>query len=404
MERFWDENDTIAIAVSGGVDSMVLLDKIRISRSYEQLYVLHVNHQLRTESIEEERMVQRYCEQHSIECIVYRIPEGTFDGKRSIQEPARKIRYDFFRRAAEEKAIDWILTAHHYDDQIETIMFRLLTNRFTFQSPRMHIVQGDKPCFGKPLIHYTKDALYEYAAKHHVPYMEDVSNHEVKYTRNYIRHEIIDNMEHANLSKENIMHVAAYIDDAQSLVAQVAERYETEVEQNMVTRQRLMRENKLVQQYVVKALIHKVVIDETISIRQIDEIIRVLKSDTTHASYVFGKYVLYITYEALTIKTITPIAETIHITSPGKYKFNEYIIKVNTIKSDIIVRSRQSGDTLLIDGHRQKVSRIMKDNKVPKHERQMMPIVLCEGAIIAVGNLKSNNHLMNQYITILKEY
>lgn len=103
MERFWDENDTIAIAVSGGVDSMVLLDKIRISRSYEQLYVLHVNHQLRTESIEEERMVQRYCEQHSIECIFYRIPEGTFDGKRSIQEPARKIRYDFLDALQKKK-------------------------------------------------------------------------------------------------------------------------------------------------------------------------------------------------------------------------------------------------------------------------------------------------------------
>ncbi|MCO4097390.1 tRNA lysidine(34) synthetase TilS [Macrococcoides canis] len=404
MKRFWNEDDRIGVAVSGGVDSMVLLDKVRQSGCFKQLYVLHVNHQLREASQEEQLMLQRYCTLHEIELIAYTIPHGTFDLSKSIQHPARKLRYAFFERVAKEKGISWILTAHHKDDQLETIFFRLLSNRFTFQPPNMQMIVKGAVSYGKPLLNYSKSELYQYAEREGVPFMEDASNREIKYTRNYIRNEIIDKLDEAKLSKENLLHVARYIDSAQSLIEQCAMQYSEDIEINSIDRTMLRKENHLVQQYVIQSLLSRFMNGESIGVHQVDEIIRVMKTESTHASYSFGEYTLHMAYNHITVRKHEEKNSYLRISLPGKYKFNEYIIQVNHLKSDIIVRNRQDGDMLSIDGHHQKVSRIMKDLKVPIYERNTIPLIIYEGETIAVGNLKSSNHFMNQHIKISKEY
>lgn len=403
MERFWKEDENIGVAVSGGVDSMVLLDKIRRSGCFKQLYVLHVNHQLRDVSREEQEMIQRYCTSYGIELIVYTIPKGTFDLSKSIQHKARKLRYDFFESVAKEKDLSWVLTAHHKDDQMETIFFRLLSNRFTFQPPGMQMIVKGAVTYGKPLLNYSKSELYQYAERERVPFMEDESNEEIKYTRNYIRNEIIAKLDEAKLSKENLLHVAHYIDTAQSLVRQCAMKYSEGIKINSIDRTQLKNENHLVQQYVIQSLLSDF-LEESISVREVDEIIRVMKTDATHASYSFGEYTLYMAYDHITVRKQEEKNSFLRISLPGKYKFNEYIIQVNYLKSDIIVRNRQEGDVLSTDGHHQKVSRIMKDLKVPIYERDTIPLIVYEGIIIAIGNLKSSNHFMNQHIKISKEY
>lgn len=403
MERFWKEDENIGVAVSGGVDSMVLLDKIRRSGCFKQLYVLHVNHQLRDVSREEQDMIQRYCTSYGIELIVYTIPKGTFDLSKSIQHKARKLRYDFFESVAKEKDLSWVLTAHHKDDQMETIFFRLLSNRFTFQPPGMQMIVKGAVTYGKPLLNYSKSELYQYAERERVPFMEDESNEEVKYTRNYIRNEIIAKLDEAKLSKENLLHVAHYIDTAQSLVRQCAMKYSEGIKINSIDRTQLKNENHLVQQYVIQSLLSDF-LEESISVREVDEIIRVMKTDATHASYSFGEYTFYMAYDHITVRKQEEKSSSLRISLPGKYKFNEYIIQVNYLKSDIIVRNRQEGDVLSTDGHHQKVSRIMKDLKVPIYERDTIPLIVYEGIIIAIGNLKSSNHFMNQHIKISKEY
>lgn len=403
MECFWKEDENIGVAVSGGVDSMVLLDKIRRSGCFNQLYVLHVNHQLRDVSREEQEMIQRYCTSYGIELIVYTIPKETFDLSKSIQHKARKLRYDFFESVAKEKDLNWVLTAHHKDDQMETIFFRLLSNRFTFQPPGMQMIVKGAVTYGKPLLNYSKSELYQYAERERVPFMEDESNEEVKYTRNYIRNEIIAKLDEAKLSKENLLHVAHYIDTAQSLVRQCAMKYSEGIKINSIDRTQLKNENHLVQQYVIQSLLSDF-LEESISVREVDEIIRVMKTDATHASYSFGEYTLYMAYDHITVRKQEEKNSFLRISLPGKYKFNEYIIQVNYLKSDIIVRNRQEGDVLSTDGHHQKVSRIMKDLKVPIYERDTIPLIVYEGIIIAIGNLKSSNHFMNQHIKISKEY
>lgn len=113
----------LLIAVSGGVDSMVLLhllEKINLNIS-----VAHCNFQLRAEeSNEEENFVKKYCEEHQIHLFVKRFAtkEYAIQNKLSIQLAARELRYDWFNLVMKENNFDFLLTGHHLDDQVETFL------------------------------------------------------------------------------------------------------------------------------------------------------------------------------------------------------------------------------------------------------------------------------------------
>lgn len=166
------------VAVSGGVDSMVLLDLLRQKPEVE-LVVAHFDHGIRSDSIKDRKLVQKTAARHSLP-FVY--GTGKLGGDTS-EAVARKARYDFLDRTKREYGAAAVITAHHQDDVLETAAINLLrgTNRRGLSS-----LKSDSTIV-RPLLAYSKSDLKSYAKKHKVEWLEDSTNASDAYLRNVIR-------------------------------------------------------------------------------------------------------------------------------------------------------------------------------------------------------------------------
>lgn len=167
---------TLIVAVSGGVDSVVLLDMLARAGNFE-LVVAHFNHGIRTDSAADARFVKALAEKYDKEFVSKR---GAL-GANASEEQARKARYDFlFAEAAGRGAV--IVTAHHLDDVIETIAINTIRGtgwRGLAVLERLGVV--------RPLLERTKDEIYDYALAHRLEWVEDSTNASSKYLRNRVR-------------------------------------------------------------------------------------------------------------------------------------------------------------------------------------------------------------------------
>lgn len=198
-----EPSDRIVIGLSGGVDSVVLLDilsKLAVKQALS-LYVAHVNYGLRRrESDSDERFVASLAGK-------YKVPLYICSGKvyfakisrassaatrKNIQNAARDIRYNFFNETAKKTGANKIALAHHADDQAETLLLHLtrgsgLTGLVGMSSIR----KWAGLAIIRPLLDFTKDEILTYAKKNCLKYVEDSTNKTNKYHRNFIRNDIL---------------------------------------------------------------------------------------------------------------------------------------------------------------------------------------------------------------------
>lgn len=115
----------LVVACSGGPDSMVLLDVLRECKI--DLIVAHVNHQLRETALRDEEIVKKYCKKHGIalEVLTVDVKKEAKKTKTTVEECARNIRIEWLEKMRKKHRADLIATAHHADDQAETIMYRI---------------------------------------------------------------------------------------------------------------------------------------------------------------------------------------------------------------------------------------------------------------------------------------
>ncbi|MDL1913520.1 MAG: tRNA lysidine(34) synthetase TilS [Bergeyella sp.] len=174
------------LAVSGGVDSMVLLTLFKNSGLGFQ--VAHINYHLRDEeSDKDENLVRHYCNQHDILVSVYNVCEKE-KTKTNTQIWARKLRYEFFFRIMEEQQLDFLVTAHHLNDQLETFFINL--SRGSGITGLSGIPNGENRIL-RPLLKFSKNDIYSFAKNMNVPYREDRTNTKDDYLRNRIRNRIV---------------------------------------------------------------------------------------------------------------------------------------------------------------------------------------------------------------------
>ncbi|RXM45973.1 tRNA lysidine(34) synthetase TilS [Flavobacterium sp. YO12] len=184
------------LAVSGGLDSMVLLHLLK-QLPYE-IAVLHCNFQLRgLESFGDQTFVENYCDQNNILVFTTQFDTEAFakDYKLSTQVAARELRYSWFYELLEEKNFDYILTAHHADDNLETFIINL--SRGTGLDGLSGIPeQNDKII--RPLLPFSREEILKYAEENKIEWREDSSNASNKYLRNKIRHDLVPILKELN--------------------------------------------------------------------------------------------------------------------------------------------------------------------------------------------------------------
>lgn len=173
---------TYVVAVSGGVDSMVLIEMLRHQTGLK-LIVAHFDHGIRPDSDQDRQLVQAYAEKHGLPFVYH---EARLENMASENE-ARQARYDFLHKVRQAARADAILTAHHQDDRLETAVHNLLrgTGRKGLSS------LGDTPHIKRPLLRLTKQELRSYAKQQGLRWREDTTNQDFRYKRNYIRQKLL---------------------------------------------------------------------------------------------------------------------------------------------------------------------------------------------------------------------
>jgi len=217
-------NKRLLLAISGGIDSMVMLDLFK--KFGFEIAIAHCNFQLRgQESNDDQAFIEKYSEENNIPLFVTQFDTKAFaeDFKLSIQVAARELRYKWFYELLEAENYDHVLTAHHADDNIETFLINL-SRGSGLEGFTGIPMQNDKTI--RPLLSFGREEILNYAKENGIQWREDSSNASDKYLRNKIRQEIVPVLKTLNpnllysfqQTLENLQQSMSLVDDASRIV------------------------------------------------------------------------------------------------------------------------------------------------------------------------------------------
>ena len=226
------KKDIVILGISGGPDSMLLLHIFEkfIEKTQLKIVVAHINHKLRKkESDLDEEFIKEYVEKtNNSESIVFSstkkdVAALSKKNKKGLEEMGRKIRYEFFAKLQKKYSAKFVVTAHHADDNLETIILNLTRGSSLKGLSGMQLV--DPPLF-RPLLDLTKKQILEYLKLRKIPYRKDKTNNSKVYTRNKIRHDIISKLQEINPNlSETIAKNAKLMREAQDFLEEKAKSY-----------------------------------------------------------------------------------------------------------------------------------------------------------------------------------
>ncbi|ANK61327.1 hypothetical protein AYR56_04420 [Loigolactobacillus backii] len=214
--HFWSAGQRVLVAVSTGADSMVLLTLLqRLPLNLRpKIGVVHVNHQLRQQSEQEEVFLTAYCQRQRLPLFKTRWLDHPLTG---VEQAARQFRYHFFADIMRQHHYSILLTAHHGDDELETILMNLvrggdiqtmtgIRSQRTFASGRLM----------RPLLIFSKQELRDYANQQQIKYFDDVTNNDLTFMRNQIRHQVVPILKQDN--QQVLAHAVAFSERLQRLL------------------------------------------------------------------------------------------------------------------------------------------------------------------------------------------
>ncbi len=215
--------DSLLLAVSGGMDSVVLVDLV--ARMSYPFAIAHCNFELRgNESDQDEEFVRSLAARHGVDFFVQHFNTKYYAAKGGVstQMAARSLRYTWFERVRKQEKMTRIVTAHHLSDSLETALINFI------RGSGVRGLRGIKASSGKvirPLLTTTREAIESYARENELQWREDSSNQQDVYTRNYIRQHIIPEMKKLNPAIEESYDITSRrLRDADLLIMEKAER------------------------------------------------------------------------------------------------------------------------------------------------------------------------------------
>lgn len=405
-----DKNASIVVACSGGPDSMCLLDLVTKLKDELNLNIIvaHVNHKLRSESEEEAKMIENYAKENNITFELLEITNyinGNF-----TEEDARKRRYNFFNEIIKKYQASALLTAHHGDDLIETILMRLTRgSNLSGYIGIKEISQTDNYKTLRPLLTITKDEIVNYLKENNVPYRLDKTNEELKHTRNRYRHIVLPFLKKENpkvhekylkFSKELIEYdnfVNTYIKDKKFIVDNSIVINKVSSEIDFIKRKCL--------ELLIKDIQKKDYFD--VSDEQMNNLMK-LYNQSNKTIDLNNNYMGVNSYGKIYIKKKENKVLN-EIVLDKDIKLEDYIFYYNSQDGDnsnsciylntseitlpLKIRGVLPGDKMKIKNLNgsKKISDIFIDSKVPKDKRSTYPIVVdSKNTVLWVPNLKKS--------------
>ena len=413
------ERQLTVLAVSGGVDSMVLL------HVFKQLnfpcIVAHVNFGLRgTESDGDTQLVIQTCGNLSIPCFVKHIDTEKYaiENNLSIQMAAREIRYGFFEEIREAQKASYIATAHHQDDELENFFIYLLRNQLHTAWLGIPMERGN---IIRPLLNISQKTIQEFASNNKVAFRDDSSNASTKYLRNKIRHLLIPELKNEYVSVANDFQFISSLSRAESklYLSNFQTKWETEVLETYDKSGLSLEHVNIPKSFYTNQDNHSGLKNKFLSLvftnNQVNEI---LNNPINIGSHWIGReFVLYTNRNGLTLKqrNITEITETkIRVNEVvyfGNFQINMVEINLDQVdfnepncyyfnpligNEELTFRSWKIGDKMQPLGMKgtKKVSDIFINSKIDNDRKNDFPILVSNVEIFAILGLRRSSHFL----------
>ena len=422
QRRLIEERTKIIAAVSGGVDSVVLLDLL--AKEVEALgliiIVAHFNHQLRgEESNGDELHVAQLARHYGFDHYVERAQTEEYarHHKLGIQEAARNLRYSFFEGLLLSSGFDRIATAHNADDNAETMLMNLFRGAGVQGLSGIPVFREDRKII-RPLLFASRFDIEQYALHEQLTYREDSSNEKDQYTRNYLRHHILPLVkEHVNPNVVQTLHrsselfreLEAFLSYSakQSFELMVAKKTREEMH---VSIPRLRGNPVLLQQYVVMLACEQFA-GRQLEYEQVNSILDLTEGLTGSWVSISKDYVVFRDRENLVFrKAEQPLDFRVTIQPNHRYEFARFQFSSEAIDGNAARLGTSNGDTEYVDADRlkeeslvlrswgdgdafvplgmkakKKISDFFVDAKIPIYEKHQIPILETkEGEVVWV--------------------
>jgi len=407
-------NKTLVVAVSTGVDSMALLvgvNKLKVEYKLD-IHIVHINHGVRKESYEEEEYIKELAANNDLKIHVMHLLKNE---SLNFQSYAREKRYEFFFKVMKEVKGDYLLLAHHANDNMETILMRILrgSNLKGYAGiADVTLMNGFKVV--RPFSNILKDDIIDYVNLHKIKYYEDYSNEEDTYTRNRIRKELIPLLfleeRNAHLKFNEfavVLRSAALI--VEEKVNSIIDSFNTVNNSVSFSAKIFLRESAFIQEEILFSVLKKYELSKA----NILEIIKLIKSNKKNLKVEMKNSFTFVKeYDKITILNylIKPLKIHLVINKEGTYKINDTIdIIVSKVDSNflsskkelwynsnmlpIVIRSRKPGDKLLLESGYKKVKDLLIDLKVGILERDNVLILEKDAEVLAVIGIRKSIYL-----------
>jgi len=380
--------EPIIVATSGGADSVSLL-AILFKLGYKVI-LAHVNHNKREQSKIEEAAMRSLASSLDIP---FELLDYHYDGEDNFHNDSHNARYNFFRELCDKYNTDTIATAHHSDDQLETILIKLMegSNLYGYGGIPMCNYDG-KYRIIRPLLCVTKEEIYNYAKRNNLEFFEDASNHGDEFLRNRLRHHVspLLKSECSDLSNK-AMEYSIQVHEAFQFIRKQSIDY-LDLNKNKIDVNTYKNLDIALKKDIISLLLERYDIRKNNNI--VLDILRILANDNGtkeialehNYRFVRNYNIGYIVIEEKTYKEEVTLSIDNSVIFAEKYKFyfskkivdnNAKYMKLcyNNLELPFTIRYKNDGDKINIGYCEKKVSRILIDNKVPRNDREHIPLV-----------------------------
>jgi tRNA(Ile)-lysidine synthase len=410
LNGLFETNDTVIVSCSGGPDSMCLLSLIVSLKDKFDLNIVcaHVNHHVRKESNDEEEFVKNYCDNHKIKFELLDIIEY----KDNFHADARKKRYKYLDELMKKYKGKYLMTAHHGDDLMETILMRLGrgSNLKGYLGFRKETNYHDYKII-RPLITLTKEEIKNYDDKNNIPYAIDKTNFNDMYTRNRYRKYMLPllkkedkniNLKYLKYSEE-LQEYVDYVDDV------IKEK--CIIEKNKINLKKLRLENKFIQKKAISYYISLIQENEEFNVtdNNLMEMEKLINSNESNGmidlpnNKVGIKEYTYFYIQDSKDEQIFDIEFNKHFenefwvieTCVSTEDNSNYVFRINSneIELPLHIRNKIDGDVIEVknlNGNK-KIKDIFIDEKIPRIKRDSWPIIVDnKNKVIGIPGIKKS--------------
>jgi len=423
-------NDSVVVAVSGGADSMCLLNIFIELRKKIDINIIcaHVNHNLRKESEQEKVLVEKFCKNNSVIFEYMKIENYSNDNFHSV---ARNIRYTFFESLINKYGAKYLATAHHGDDLIETVMMRIVRGSTSKgYGGFSKITEKENYKLIRPIIYITKEEAEEYCNKNSIEFATDQSNFKDIYTRNRYRKYLLpflkseNSIVHRKFLKfsESVLEMNDYIDKC------VDKNYSNVYLDKILDLKKFIKLDKVIQNKIIDRILSEIYGDDIHIIYDEHKklVMNLILSNRKNSFVNLPKNVIVLrNYDVVKFEYKNNFENEYYyelkdnlVLNGKKFKFlresiddSNFVCRLNSldVSLPLYVRNRKSGDKMTVknmDGSK-KIKNIFIEKHIPKQQRDAWPVVVdSNGYIVWLPGLQKSkiNKQKNEKCDILIRY